>query len=40
MVPNSVFDSPKEFLFEKYDLQFFQNGFEPYQGLTYQNDPF
>ena len=34
MVPNSVFDSPKEFLFEKYDLQFFQNGFEPLSGFN------
>ena len=37
---NAIFKSPKKCLFEKYGLQLFQNGFESFQGLTYQNDPF
>ena len=28
--PNAIFDSPKEYLFEKYRLQLFQNGFRVY----------
>ena len=31
---NSIFDSPKECLFEKYGLQLFQNGFESFSGFN------
>ena len=37
---NAIFDSPKEYLFEKYSLQLFQNGFDSFQLLPCQNDPF
>ena len=31
---NAIFESPKECLFEKYDLQLFQNGFEFFTGFN------
>ena len=37
---NAIFEFPKECWFEKYGLELFQNGFESFQGLTNQNDPF
>ena len=33
MVPNAIFDSLKECFFERYDLQRFQNSFEPFSGF-------